>query len=61
MVVGGFLGRSGVKKLSVMKVDVGSIPGLGGHGDPLQYSCQENALDREAWWTRAHGVAKSQK
>ena len=60
-VVGGFLGCSGVKKLSAMKVDVGSIPGLGGHGNPLQYSCQENALDRGAWWTRVYGVAKSQK
>ena len=61
MVVGGFLGCSGVKKLSAMKVDVGSIPGWEGHGNPLQYSCQENALDREAWWTRTHGAAKSQE
>ena len=35
--------------------DVGSIPGLGrapgrGHGNPLQYSCLENLMDREAWW-----------
>ena len=34
--------------------DVGLIPGLGrspgrGHGNPLQYSCLENPLDREAW------------
>ena len=34
--------------------DVGSIPGLGrspgwGHGNPLQYSCLENPMDREAW------------
>ena len=35
--------------------DVGSIPGLGrslggGHGNPLQYSCLENSVDRGAWW-----------
>ena len=34
--------------------DTGSIPGLGkcpggGHGNPLQYSCLENPMDREAW------------
>ena len=35
--------------------DAGSIPGLGrspggGNGNPLQYSCLENPMDREAWW-----------
>ena len=45
--------------------DVGSIPGLGkspggGHGNPLQYSCLENPMDRGAWWAPLHGVAKSQ-
>ena len=45
--------------------DVGSIPGSarspgGGHGNPLQYSCLENPMDREAWWATVHGVAKSQ-
>ena len=44
--------------------DVGSIPGLGrspgeGHGNPLQYSCLENPLDREAWWTTVHRIANS--
>ena len=44
---------------------MGSIPGsgisLGGrHGDPLQYSCLENPMDRGAWWAIVHGVAKSQ-
>ena len=34
--------------------DAGSVPGLerspgGGHGNPLQYSCLENPMDREAW------------
>ena len=45
--------------------DVGSIPGLGrssagGHGNPLQYSCLENPLDREAWQAILCGAAKSQ-
>ena len=44
--------------------DVGSIPGLGrfpgrGHGNPLQYSCLENAMDRGAWQATVHGIAKS--
>ena len=42
----------------------GSIPGLGrppgeGNGNPLQYSCLENPMDRGAWWATVHGVAKS--
>ena len=45
--------------------DLGSIPGLGRshgekHGNPLQYSCLENPMDREAWRATIHGVAKSQ-
>ena len=44
--------------------DSGSIPGLGrspeiGNGNPLQYSCLENSMDREAWWTIVHGAIKS--
>ena len=31
-----------------------------GHGYPLQYSCLENPIDREAWHVTVHGVAKSQ-
>ena len=30
-----------------------------GNGTPLQYSCLENPMDGEAWWTAVHGVAKS--
>ena len=46
--------------------DVGSIPGSGrspgvGIGNPLQYSCLENPMDRGAWQATAFGVAKSQK
>ena len=41
-----------------------SIPGpgrsLGGHGNPLRYSCLGNAMDRRAWWATVHGVRKSQ-
>ena len=43
--------------------DAGSIVGLGrslggGHGNPLQYSCLENPMDREAWRATVHGVTK---
>ena len=45
--------------------DAGSTPGLGrslggGHGNPLQYSCLENPMDRGAQWAAVHGVAKNQ-
>ena len=44
--------------------DMGSIPELGkspggGNGNPLQYSCLENPMDRGAWWATVHRVAKS--
>ena len=44
--------------------DMGSIPGLGrfpggGNGNPFQYSCQENPMDREAWWATVCRVTKS--
>ena len=44
--------------------DVGLIPGLGrslggGHGNPLQYSCLENPMDRRAWLATVNSVAKS--
>ena len=43
--------------------DPGSIPGSerspgGRNGNPLQYSCLENSMDRGAWWATVHGVAK---
>ena len=45
--------------------DAGLIPGSGrspggGHGNPLQYSCLENPMDRGAWRAAVHGVTKSQ-
>ena len=30
--------------------DMGAIPGSGKHGNPLQYLCLENPMDRGAWW-----------
>ena len=44
--------------------NVSLIPGLGtfpgkGNGNPLQYSCLENPMDRGAWWATVHGTAKS--
>ena len=44
--------------------DPGSVPGLGrslreGNGYPFQDSCMENPMDRGAWWTVIHRVAKS--
>ena len=44
--------------------DLGLIPGLGrspggGHGNPLQYPCLENPMDRGAWQAMVHRVAKS--
>ena len=34
------------------------LPG-GGHGKPLQYSCLENPVDREAWQATVHGIVES--
>ena len=44
--------------------DVGSVSGLGRspkgrHGNPLQYSCLQSPMNREAWWATAHAVTKS--
>ena len=44
--------------------DVGLLPGLGrfpgvGNGNPLQYSCLENSMDRETWQAMVHGATKS--
>ena len=53
-----------VKNLPTNAKDMGLIPGLGrflgeGNGNPLQYSCLENPLNRGAWQAAAHGVAKN--
>ena len=57
-----------VKNLSTNVEDTGdasSIAGSGrspggGNGNPLQYSCLENSMDRGSWWTIVHAVTKSQ-
>ena len=60
----GFPGDSEVIVSACNTGDPGLIPGLGrspgrGNGNPLQDSCLENPMDREAWWATVHGVAKS--
>jgi len=52
-----------VKNLPAMQENPGSIRGWGrfpgeGNGNPLQYSCLENFLDRGAWWATVQGVTK---
>ena len=62
----GFSGGSDGKQFSSTEGDLGLIPRLvrspgGGHGNPLQYSCLENPVDRGVWQAIVHGVTKSQK
>ena len=45
--------------------DLGSVPGSGrslgeGNGNPLQYSCLKNAMNKGAWWATVHGSQKGQ-
>ena len=59
----GFPDGSDGKGSACNEGDLGSIPGLGRlprerHGNPLQYSCLENPMDRGAWWATVRGVAK---
>ena len=60
----GFLGGSDTKESSCNAEDLDLIPKSGrspeeGNGNPLQYSCLGNPMDRGAWWATIHGVAKS--
>ena len=60
----GFPGGSEVKASAWNAGDLGSISGSGispgeGNGNPLQYSCLENPVDRGAWWATVHGVTNS--
>ena len=65
----GFPGGMVVKNLHANAGDIGEaelVPNLGrsprgGNGNPLQYSCLENPMDRGAWWATVHGDAKSWK
>ena len=52
-----------VKNPPAIAGDAGSVPGLGqspggGRGNPLQYSCLEDPMDRGAWWATVHRVEK---
>ena len=46
-----------VKKLQCRRPGSGRSP-REGHGNPLQYSCLENPMDRGAWWATVHGAAR---
>ena len=59
----GFPGGSEVKVPASNAGDLSSIPGSGrhpgeGNGNPLQYSCLENPIDKGAWQATVHGVAR---
>ena len=65
MIKVGFPGGSVGKHPPVNAGDSDSFPGLGrapgkGNGNPLQYACLENPMDRGAWWAIVHSVPKSQ-
>ena len=68
LLYGSFLGGAVVKNPPANTGDardMGLIPGSGrspggGNGNPIQYTCLENPMDRGAWWGAAYGVAKSQ-
>ena len=60
-----FPGGSVVKNLPAKAGDADLIPGSGrspgeGNGNPLQFYCLENPMDRGAWWAIVHGATKSQ-
>ena len=61
----GFPGGSDGRGCACKAEDPGSIQGSGrspgeGNGDPLQYSCLENSMDRGTWRAIVHGITKSQ-
>ena len=61
----GFPGGSDCKESACNAGDPGLIPGSercpgGGNGNPLQYPCLENPMNRGARWATVHGVSKSQ-
>ena len=67
MILLGFPGGSVLKNPPANTGDTGdtcSIPGMersprGRNGNPLQYSCRDNPMDRGAWWATVHGVTKT--
>ena len=61
----GFASGSDDKESAFNAGDSGSIPGSGGspgegNGNPLQYSCLENPMERRTWRATVHGVTKNQ-
>ena len=55
-----------VKNLPAMQETAGLVPASGRspedkNGNPLQYFCLKNSMDRGAWWAIVHGVAKNQR
>ena len=61
---GGFPSGAVIKNLSANAGELGLIPGLGRspgeeNGNPFQYVCLENPMDRGTWWATVHGVIKS--
>ena len=59
-----FPGGSDSKESTCNAGNLGSIPGSGRtpggrHGNPLQYACLENPMDRGAWWATVDGVVKN--
>ena len=59
----GFPGGSDGKESVCNAGDMGSIPGSRrspeeGHGNPLQYSCLENSMDKGAWWLKSMGLQR---
>ena len=60
----GFPGGSASKESACNEKDLGSIPGLGsspgeGNGNPLQFSCLENPMNRGSWWATVRGSQRS--
>ena len=63
--LGGFPGGSVVKNMPAKAGDIGGMDSIlgsgrspiGGNGNPLQYFCLKNPMDRGAWWATVHGVA----
>ena len=54
-----------VKNTPTNDGDMSSMPGLGkfpegGNGNPFQYSCLKNLMDRGTWWATVHRVTKNQ-
>ena len=55
---GGTSGKEPANVEDIRDAGLGRSPGVG-NGNPLQYTCQENPMDREAWLATDHGAAKA--